>query len=110
MPTNTQALHRLARQEYFRQHAKDRRARHKAEGARRIDVTLTGEMLDDYETVRLWLANLNRIGIERGFFDTPKHRWVAGRLRPPPLRLSATDVIWAALRCAAGQIQEDEKG
>src|SRR5215472_10846393 len=108
MPTNTQALHRLARQEYFRQHAKDRRARHKAEGARRIDVTLTGEMLDDYETVWLWLANFNRIGIERDFFDTPKTSPDGRTVKTLPLRLSATNVIRAALRRAAGQIREDE--
>ena len=40
---------------YLRQHADA-----KAEGARRIDVTLRGESLDDYDTVRGYVEQLNR--------------------------------------------------
>jgi hypothetical protein len=85
-------VRRLMRREYFRQYAETRRAAHKAEGGRRIDVTLHGDMLDDYESVRQWIERLNRIGIERGF---------------SPLRLSATEVIRIALRHAAASIQEE---
>ena len=39
---------RWHRREYLRQHEKQRRAGLKAEGARRVDITLRGKALDDY--------------------------------------------------------------
>jgi hypothetical protein len=42
-----QYFRRWVRREYLTQHAKQRRAKAKAEGARRLDVTLSGAALDD---------------------------------------------------------------
>jgi hypothetical protein len=72
----------------------ERRARAKAEGARRIDVTLSAQALDDYATVRCYLERLNRIATERN-------------IPMPPFRLSDTEVITAALRRAASAIEDD---
>jgi hypothetical protein len=85
-----------ARWEYLTKHEKQRRAMAKAEGARRIDVTLNAEALDDYATVRSFLEGVNRIMAERN---------LPGTL----FRLSATEVINAALRQAAAAIQEEER-
>jgi hypothetical protein len=78
--TNQQNFGRLARcaarfapcpiLQPFGEHA--RRAADRENGARRIDVTLRGEMLDDYATVRRYVEGLNRLCIERGIFNTPK--------------------------------------
>jgi hypothetical protein len=94
-------LRRIYRQEYLRQHQEQRRADDKAAGARRIDVTLRGEMLDDYERVRRSLEDLNRLMIERGVFNTPRtgHDGLTVTMRP--FRLSDTEVIKFALSIAA---------
>ena len=57
---------------YLRQHAEQRRAAAKAAGAKRIDVTLQGDALDDYERVKAWLDGVNRVAIERGIYNTKK--------------------------------------
>ena len=57
---------------YLRQHAEQRRAAAKAAGAMRIDVTLQGDALDDYERVKAWLDGVNRVAIERGIYNTKK--------------------------------------
>ena len=54
-------LRRLLSPDYLRQHAEQRRAAAKAAGAKRIDVTLQGDALDDYEQVKAWLDRNNRI-------------------------------------------------
>jgi hypothetical protein len=89
-------LRRLNRQEYLRKHAEQRRSSAKAEGARRIDVTLRGEMLADYASVRSYIEGLNRWFVEH---NHPQDRF----------RLSDTEVIKMALRCAATAIREDEE-
>ena len=91
-----QYFRRWARREYLTKHEKQRRAMARAEGARRIDVTLNAEALDDYATVRSFLEGVNRIMAERNLPGTP-------------FRLSATEVINAALRQAAAAIQEEER-
>jgi hypothetical protein len=50
-----QYFRRWARRQYLTKHEQERRARAKAEGARRIDVTLSAQALDDYATVRCYL-------------------------------------------------------
>jgi len=65
----------------------------KAEGARRIDITLQREMLDNYAVVRGYLEYLNQLGSERGF--------------PNLFRLSDTEVINMALKHAAQSIAEE---
>ena len=91
-------LRRWHRREYLRRHEKERRADLKAEGARRIDVTLRGETLDDHETVRRYIE-----GIER---------WISERARNVPPRrrkaISDTEVIKTALSRAASSIREDD--
>jgi hypothetical protein len=73
-------LKRWARREYLRQHEAQRRALDRAEGARRIDVTLRGEMLDDYATVRRYIEGLNRFMAERN-------------IAADPIQLSDTEII-----------------
>jgi hypothetical protein len=85
------------RQEYLRKHEEQRRKNAKAEGARRIDVTLRGAMLDDYATVRLYIEGLNRLAAERKVIGFP-------------IRLSDTEIIKMALDQAAHAIlEEDDK-
>lgn len=91
----TQFFRRWARRKYLTEHERHRRETAKAEGARRIDVTLSAKALDDYETVRCWLERLNRIAVER---NSPM----------PPFRLSATEIITTALDHAASAILEDK--
>jgi len=62
-------LRRWHRREYLRQHEKQRRATLKTEGARRIDVTLRGEMLDDYATVRQYIEGIERSRASGGSHD-----------------------------------------
>jgi hypothetical protein len=81
-------LRRWHRCEYLRQHEKQRRAGLKAEGARRIDITLRGKALDDYATVRLYVEGLNQLIAER-------------EIKQPPIRLSDTEIIKMALSYAA---------
>ena len=90
-----QYFHRWARRQYLTKHEQERRARAKAEGARRIDVTLSAQALDDYATVRCYLQRLNRIATERN-------------IPMPPFRLSDTEVITAALSRAASAIEDDK--
>ena len=90
-------LRRWHRREYLRQHEKQRRAGLKAEGARRIDITLRGKALDDYATVRRYVEGLNQLIAER-------------EIKQPPLRLSDTDIIKMALSYAADAMREaDDK-
>jgi hypothetical protein len=91
-----QYFHRWARRQYLTKREQERRARAKAEGARRFDVTLSDKALEDYATVRFWLEDLNRIAVERN-------------IPMPPIRLSDTEIITAALRRAASAILEDDK-
>jgi len=56
------------RRVYLRQHAQQRRAAAKAAGAKRIDVTLQGDALDDYARVKDWLDQLTRLMIELGVY------------------------------------------
>jgi hypothetical protein len=102
-------LRRWARRAYLDEHQRQRRADLKAEGARRIDVTLRGKALDDYATVRAWLEGLNRLGIERGIFTKPKTGPDGMTFTVPPFRLSDTEVIKMALSRAASAIWEDEE-
>jgi hypothetical protein len=90
------AMRRWARTEYRRQHEEQRRAADKAEGARRIDVTLRGKMLDDYATVRRYIEGLNRIMAERKIPFAE------------PFRLSDTEVIRMALSTAADHLREED--
>jgi hypothetical protein len=106
----TPGLRRLHRQEYLRQHAERRRAADKATGAKRIDVTLHGRALDDYEQVKEWLANNNRIGIERGIYNKPRTLPDGRTYTVPPTPLSATEVIRVALSLATGAIEDDKRG
>jgi len=95
---------------YLRQHAQQRRATAKAAGAKRIDVTLQGNALDDYARVKEWLDATNRMAIERGIYNTPK-TLPDGRtvtITAPPL--SATEIIRSALMLATSAIEDDEKG
>jgi hypothetical protein len=82
---------RWARRDYLTKHEQRRRATAKVKGARRIDVTLTAEALDDYATVRRYVEGLNRLFVERNL---------------PPMRLSATEIITMALKHAANAIEE----
>jgi hypothetical protein len=102
------AMRRWHRREYLRQHEQQRRADLKAEGARRIDVTLRGEALDDYSTVRSYIEGLNRLARERGFFNTTKTRADGTVVKLPAIRLSDAEVIKMALSRAASSIQEDD--
>ena len=94
------------RREYLRLHAANRRADAKAEGARRIDVTLRGKSLDDYETVRTYIEHLNRLMAERPIRDPRTGlKW-----NLPLRRLSDNEVIRMALDYAATAMREDDAG
>jgi len=95
---------------YLRQHAEQRRAAAKATGAKRIDVTLQGDALDDYERVKDWLDNVNRVAIERGIYNTKKTLPDGRTYTVPAPPLSATEIIRSALRLAAGAIEDENKG
>jgi hypothetical protein len=91
-------LSRMWRREYLRRHAQTRRVENRNGGARRIDITLEGKDLDNYEAVRGWLEELNRtIG------SSPNKI-----IRPLPFRLSAAEVIKEALKRAASAIIEEQ--
>jgi hypothetical protein len=90
-----QYFRRWARREYLTKHERQRRAKAKAEGARRIDVTLSAKALDDYATVRRYIEGLNRIASER-------------KLLGFPIRLSDVEIINRALDKAASAIPEDD--
>jgi len=96
-----------ARREYLRQHEQQRRADLKAEGARRIDVTLSGEALDHYATVRSYIEGMNRIAVERGFWRVTKTLPDGQTRKLPLIRLSDTEVIRLALSNAASAMRED---
>jgi hypothetical protein len=96
MTDNPAALKRLVRREYLRNHEAQRRAVDRAEGARRIDVTLRGAMLDDYATVRRYIEGLNR-------------HLVARKISLPPIRLSDTEIIKTALSYAAQAMREEDE-
>src|SRR5437868_2868918 len=51
-------LRHWRRREYLRAYEKERRAADRQGSARRIDVTLKGDMLDDYVTVRSYIEGL----------------------------------------------------
>jgi len=86
-------LRRWHRREYLRQHEKQRHGGWKAEGARRIHVTLRGKALDDYATVRRYVEGLNQLIAER-------------EIKQPPIRLSDTEIIKMALSYAADAMRE----
>jgi hypothetical protein len=90
-----QDFRRWRRRQYLTRYEQGRRAIAKAEGARRIDVTLDAKALDDYATVRSYLKGLNRFSSER-------------KLPGWPVRLSATEIIRLALDRAAWSIRDDE--
>jgi hypothetical protein len=96
-------LRRLRRREYLRQYALTRRAELKAEGARRLDVTLKGDALDDYETVKQYLEEFNQLLSTKPF----RHPATGLNCIIPPVRLSDTEIIKAALRRAADDIREE---
>jgi hypothetical protein len=100
-------LRRLHRQEYLRQHAEQRRAAAKAAGGKRIDVTLQGDALDDFERVKQWLDALNHLAIERGIYNTRKTLPDGRTFTTPPARLSDPEIIRSALRLAAGAIEDE---
>ena len=103
-------LRRWHRQIYLRQHAEQRRAAAKAAGAKRIDVTLQGDALDDYKRVKGWLDRINRVMIERGIYNKPKTLPDGRTYTVPAPPLSATEIIRSALRLAVGAIEDDNKG
>jgi hypothetical protein len=102
MPTDV--FRKWRRQTYLQQYAADRRAAAKAEGARRIDVTLHGAALDHYAVVRGHLEELNRFLAARSMLHPP----TGLRVTLPPYRLSDPEVIRQALDIAAHKILEDE--
>jgi hypothetical protein len=106
----TPGMRRLQRQEYLRQHAEQRRAAAKMVGAKRLDVTLQGAALDDLERVKDWLDRNNRLGIERGIYNTPRTRPDGSTWTIPAPRLSDPEIIRTALRLAVGAIEDDERG
>jgi hypothetical protein len=99
----TQYFRRWARRKYLTEHEQQRRARAKAEGARRIDVTLNAKALDDYATVRRYIEGLNRWFAEHSLrlSDTES-------AKVPPIRLSDTEIITMALDRAAAAICKDD--
>jgi hypothetical protein len=103
-------LRRLYRQEYLRQHAEQRRAAAKVAGAKRIDVTLQGDALDDYERIKDWLDRINHVMIERGVYNKPRTLPDGRTFTETPIPLSATEIIRSALSLAVSAITDDEKG
>jgi hypothetical protein len=101
--TRTDNFRRWARRRYLTKHEQQRRAKAKAEGARRIDVTLNAKALDDYATVRRYIEGLNRWFAEHNLrlSDTES-------AKVPAIRLSDTEIITMALDLAAAAIREDE--
>ena len=95
---------------YLRQHAQQRRATAKAAGAKRIDVTLQGNSLDDFERVKQWVDGVNRDAIERGIYNTPETLPDGRTFMVPAPRLSDPEIIRAALRLATSAIEDDQKG
>ena len=95
---------------YLRQHAQQRRATAKEAGAKRIDVTLQGNTLDDYERVKEWLDRLNRLMIERGVYNTPRTLPDGRTFTERTIPLSATEIIRSALMLATSKIEDDENG
>jgi hypothetical protein len=75
--------------------SKQRQAKAKAAGARRIDVTLDAKALDDYATVRFYLKGLNRVASERNIFGFP-------------IRLSDSAIIRLARDRAAADMREED--
>jgi hypothetical protein len=99
----TQYFRRRARRQYLTEHEHQRRARAKAEGARRVDVTLSGQALDDYATVRLYVEGLNR-----WFAEHPMRLSNGESVKTPPIRLSDTEIITLALSRAASAIHDED--
>jgi hypothetical protein len=91
------SLRRWHRREYLRRYEQECRHADKRAGARRIDVTLRGETLDDYAVVRRWIEGLNRFVVARNIELLKMH----------PVRLSDGEVIRIALRYAASAMHED---
>ena len=106
----TPEIRRWHRREYLRQHADRRRAAAKEAGALRIDVTLQGNALADYERVKEWLAEHGRMGIERGIYNTPKVLDDGTSWSIPAPTLSATEIIRSALMLATSAIEDEQKG
>ena len=91
-----QYLRRLHRRDYLTEYEQERRRQAKAEGSRRIDVTLDAKALDDYATVLAYLKGMNRLIAERV------------KMPLPPTRLSDTEVIRLALDYAAASMREED--
>jgi hypothetical protein len=104
------AMRRWQRRVYLRGHAQARRAADRERGARRIDVTLSGEDLDRYEEVKARLVELNRIMTERGLTDPDRVAPNGRRFFLRPHRLSDSEVIKAALLLASGALEDEERG
>jgi hypothetical protein len=92
----TQYFRRLHRRDYLTEYEQERRRQAKAEGSRRIDVTLNAKALDDYATVLAYLKGINRFIAEKS------------KKPLPPTRLSDTEVIRLALSYAACAMREED--
>jgi len=97
---------RHSRREYLRHRKQASRAAARKAGARRIDVTLKGQALNDYETVRSYIEELNRQGIANGVMGVSKQLPDGRVIAMRPIRLSETEVIAMALTWAARAIRE----
>jgi hypothetical protein len=97
---------RRLRREYLRHRKQESRAAARKAGARRIDVTLKGQALANYETVRTYLQQLNTQGIANGVMNQPKQLPDGKVITVRPIRLSDTEVIAMALMRAARAIRE----
>jgi hypothetical protein len=100
-------LRQWRRRQYLARHARDQRAIARQEGARRIDVTLKGQALDDFAEVRSWLE-----GELNGFINSineKTRREHALRNILPLSRLSDREVIEKALDRAASEIREERE-
>jgi hypothetical protein len=101
--TATQYFRRRRRRDYLTEYEHERRTRAKAEGARRVDVTLSGQALDDYAIVRLYVEGLNR-----WFAEHPMRLSNGESVKTPPIRLSDSEIITMALSRAASAIHDDD--
>jgi hypothetical protein len=98
---------RWHRQDYLRRHAQQRRAAAREAGARRIDVTLTGEALDNYAEVRAWLEEINEHCLRINRDNAERFKGTGRNTVLVPRRLSDPEVIRAALELAANKIADE---
>ena len=97
---------RRQRREYLRHRKQESRATARKAGARRIDVTLKGQALQDYEVVRRYIEELNRQGLANGVMGVPKQLPDGRVIAVRPIRLSDAEVIAMALTWATRAIRE----